>query len=180
MGNLLWLSAFAIPRAKQCEEEAIAQASPETVAPTAREEALNPANSNQGRAGGDPVAIRSLATIRSLRLGLIAMRDGASLMNAVLAAMARALEEMQKFDLARIGSALCACAAEDRGFLKELGPATKKLSAPFGGPRWPEEINSNAGIAGEIIRALLGRRFPIVSIAASGALAAIALIAALI
>jgi len=179
IGNLLWLSTFAIPRTEAAEAEAAAVVLAADPADSGGVSGVTAAPVAAGPAG---VLDTRDAQLRALRLDMAVMDGGAgsTLMHVMLVALGHAARPGAKEEAVHVGAALYEAVARDVDVSDLLGPPGSSLLGRLGGPLWEHAVDSTAGTARETVRALLVRRLSVVALTTTGALAALALLSTLV
>lgn len=168
IGNLLWLSRFAIPKSETIEDEAAAV--------VLSREPLHDANSTANSNNAMECILRGLR----LDMEVYAALDGASHMNVFMLALAHAVRPGQRIDDAHVGLSLYNVVTKDVSMMDMYGSAASSLMGKLGSPTWDKKIDSRSGLAHDALRVLFVRRLALVALSSAGTLAALSLIAALV
>lgn len=165
IGNLLWLSTFAIPKSETAENDACQY--------VLRGEPANASGASNGATDAD--------VLRALRLDMeVYYHDGASHANIIILALANAVQPGRRKDDAYIGQSLYDVVSKDLSMNELCGKAAGSLLGSLGAPVWDVEIDSQAGSAHSVLRILFVRRLALVALSSAGTLAALSLIAAIV
>lgn len=163
IGNLLWLSTFALPRNADIETMAAnVQLLPET--------------------GENLSLTKNELIVRGLRLDMEAYNssDGASHMNVYITALAYAVRQGVRKDDAHVGQALYDSLTKNEDMSEMCGKAAGSKIGTLPSHSWDSGVDSTTGAAHEAIRILLIRRLALVGLSTCGTLAAISLLSALV